>query len=651
MKTIKLFLTTIALLLCSVMANAYDFEVDGMYYNLLSATDLTVEVTWGDNAYSGEVVIPSTITYQSRNLAVVGISSSAFYNDSALTSITIPQSIVSIYDDSFVNCKSLKHLYIENYDGHEYFNTKDIAILVINRRNKSPFCDCPLESIYIGRGFTYRTTTHAPLFYQQTQLKSLTIGESFREIENDMFNGCTSLEEVYIEDHYGRLDLGYNDESQYIGVFSDCPIKYLYLGRDLKYPIDRNKNVCVNFLGQKRNSVATLRSLTIGKFVNNIEDCAFCYCDSLQKLRIEDGNKTLKVSIRSFLESNYCYFVDSIDLYLGRNLDYSQGIEKKSPFESIKFKSVVLGDSITSIADGMFYQCYSLKNITIPSNIIYIGNEAFYRTPLSEITLPNSVTNMGDRVFEDCWWLENITLPNGLTSIGEAVFDDCSSLESIAIPDGVTSIGNSAFADCPLKNLSIPDSVINIGDYAFAGCAFASITIPNSVSTLGTGAFSGCDSLTSIYMEKATPITLNRDILSASDYINTTLYVPSGSLGAYQVANIWRNFWTIQEYVLDKKFCVNYYIDGEFYAVDSVKHCDTIILREEPIKEGYKFSGWSEAPETMPAHDVEIYGNFIFSSVTDVKVDSEQSQKVLENNQLFIIRPDGKKYNTIGQEL
>ena len=651
MKTIKLFLTTIALLLCSVMANAYDFEVDGMYYNLLSATDLTVEVTEGENEYSGEVIIPSTITYQSRTLAVVGISSWAFGYDSTLTSITIPQSIVSIYDDSFVNCKSLKHLYIENYDGHEYFNTKDIAILVINRRNKSPFCDCPLESIYIGRGFTYRTTTHAPLFYQQTQLKSLTIGESFREIENDMFNGCTSLEEVYIEDHYGRLDLGYNDESQYIGVFSDCPIKYLYLGRDLKYPIDRNKQVCVNFLGQKRNSVATLRSLTIGKFVNNIEDRAFCYCDSLQKLRIEDGNKTLKVSIHSFLESNYCYFVDSIDLYLGRNLDYSQGIEKKSPFESIKFKSVVLGDSITSIADGMFYQCYSLKNITLPNGITYIGDEAFCMTSLSEITLPNSVTNMGDRVFKYCWWLKNITLPNALTCIGEAVFDGCSSLESIAIPDGVTSIGNSAFEGCSLKNLSIPDNVINIGDYAFYGCEFTSITIPNNVSTLGEGVFSGCDSLASIYVEKATPITLNRDILSASDYINTTLYVPSGSLGAYQVANIWRNFWTIQEYYLDKNFSVNYFVDGELYAVDSVKHGDIIILLAEPKKENYEFSGWSVVPEKMPAHDIEVHGNFISSDVSNIEMQLPKTQKILENQQLFIILPNGKKYNLIGQEL
>ena len=103
---------------------------------------------------------------------------------------------------------------------------------------------------------------------------------------------------------------------------------------------------------------------------------------------------------------------------------------------------------------------------------------------------------------------------------------------------------------------------------------------------------------------------------------------------------------------MDKKFCVNYYIDGELYAVDSVKHCDTIILREEPIKEGYTFSGWSETPETMPAHDVEIYGNFFLSSAVDnIDVPTKKSQKVIENNQLFIILPNGKKYNVMGQEL
>ena len=148
------------------------------------------------------------------------------------------------------------------------------------------------------------------------------------------------------------------------------------------------------------------------------------------------------------------------------------------------------------------------------------------------------------------------------------------------------------------------------------------------------------------------PVIDSGNDFTESQYVNTTIFVPKGTLTAYQTADVWKDFWDIQEYVLDKKFCVNYYIDGELYAVDSVKHCDTIILREEPIKEGYTFSGWSEAPETMPAHDVEIYGNFFLSSAVDnIDVPTKKSQKLIENNQLFILLPNGKKYTIMGQEL
>lgn len=79
MKQTKFLLTTIAVLLGSVMANAYDFEVDGIYYNILSSTDLTAEVTYGDNKYTGDVIIPSTVNYKSRDIAVIAIGDSAFF--------------------------------------------------------------------------------------------------------------------------------------------------------------------------------------------------------------------------------------------------------------------------------------------------------------------------------------------------------------------------------------------------------------------------------------------------------------------------------------------------------------------------------------------------------------------------------------------
>ena len=123
MKTIKFLLTTIAMLLCSVMANAHDFEVDGIFYDILSSTDLTVEVTYkGYSAntyieeYSGVVIIPSSVTctYNGRNYSVKSIGNEAFYGCSKLTSVTIPNSVTSIGGSAFYKCFSLTSITIPN---------------------------------------------------------------------------------------------------------------------------------------------------------------------------------------------------------------------------------------------------------------------------------------------------------------------------------------------------------------------------------------------------------------------------------------------------------------------------------------------------------------------------------------------------------
>ena len=103
MKQTKLFLTTIAMLLCSVMANAHDFEVDGIYYNILSSTDLTAEVTHGDNKYTGDVIIPSTVNYKSRDIAVIAIGDSAFLQCYKLTNIIIPANSECYIPDKIFN--------------------------------------------------------------------------------------------------------------------------------------------------------------------------------------------------------------------------------------------------------------------------------------------------------------------------------------------------------------------------------------------------------------------------------------------------------------------------------------------------------------------------------------------------------------------
>ena len=137
----------------------------------------------------------------------------------------------------------------------------------------------------------------------------------------------------------------------------------------------------------------------------------------------------------------------------------------------------------------------------IREGVKVIGDNAFYNlNSLTNINIPNSVTNIGDEAFHGCESLKSINIPNSVTNIGNEAFSYCDSLTSIKIPNSVTNIGNYAFCGChSLTNINIPDSVTNIGNEAFSYCdSLTSIKIPNSVTNIGNGAFSYCDSLTSI---------------------------------------------------------------------------------------------------------------------------------------------------------
>ena len=146
---------------------------------------------------------------------------------------------------------------------------------------------------------------------------------------------------------------------------------------------------------------------------------------------------------------------------------------------------------------GAFRKCSSLTSITIPNSVTSMGDWAFYGcTGLTSITIPNSVTSMGDGAFYGCTGLSSITIPESVTSIGDGAFDGCRGLSSITIPESVTSIGSSAFRECSsLTSITIPESVTSIGSSAFRECSsLTSITIPNSVTSIGKWAFKDCSS-------------------------------------------------------------------------------------------------------------------------------------------------------------
>jgi BspA type Leucine rich repeat region (6 copies) len=157
------------------------------------------------------------------------------------------------------------------------------------------------------------------------------------------------------------------------------------------------------------------------------------------------------------------YPVTNIEAYAFNGYDYPQ-------YEYF-FSSVSIPASITSIGDFAFYDCVSLTNVTIPNGVTSIGYAAFDSCDLTSVTIPDSVTNLGQDAFENCYDLTSATIGNSVTSIALGTFNYCESLKSVTIGNSVTSIGDGAFYYCPLlTSMTIPDSVTNIGIYAFEYC-------------------------------------------------------------------------------------------------------------------------------------------------------------------------------------
>ena len=163
--------------------------------------------------------------------------------------------------------------------------------------------------------------------------------------------------------------------------------------------------------------------------------------------------------------------------------------------------SITIPSSVTSIGDAVFFNCTRLTSVTIPSSVTSIGNTVFQGcTNLVSVTIPSSVTSIGNFIFYSCSSLASFTIPSSVTSIGNNAFQGCTSLTSITIPNSVTTIGVQVFRNClNLTSITIGTGVTTIVNSMFDGCtSLTSITIPNSVTTIDTAAFRGCSSLTSI---------------------------------------------------------------------------------------------------------------------------------------------------------
>lgn len=143
--------------------------------------------------------------------------------------------------------------------------------------------------------------------------------------------------------------------------------------------------------------------------------------------------------------------------------------------------SVLIPDTVTEIGSNAFYNCTSLKSVTIqdnkPSCVKKIGRQAFmFCSELTDIPILDSVTEIGSDAFHHCDELDTVTIPEGVTSVAKGMFRYCYSLHTVTLPDSVTAIEERAFTGTALTQIHIPAKVTRIGTDAFSEC-FALSTI------------------------------------------------------------------------------------------------------------------------------------------------------------------------------
>ena len=227
---------------------------------------------------------------------------------------------------------------------------------------------------------------------------------------------------------------------------------------------------------------------------------------------------------------------------------------------------LTLPNSVTSIGDSAFYVCRGLEKITVESGNSCYDSRDNCNSIIDKKTntlivgcknsiIPNSVTSIGSGAFAYCSGLTELTLPNSVTSIGYAAFRGCSGLTELTLPNSVTSIGERAFEGCTgLTELTLPNSVKSIGDGAFAYCSgMTELTLPNSVTSIGDGAFGDCSGLSKITSLAEIPPVCGSGVFDRVNKTNCELIVPVISVIAYKQAEVWNEFSNIRGFVGEKK--------------------------------------------------------------------------------------------------
>ncbi len=485
--------------------------------NLASITMPSSVVSIGQSAFNGCSGLTSVIL--SNNLT--SIEASAFNNCTGLTKIFMPKSVTTISASSssnaiFYGCSSNLVIYCEassKPDGWDiYWNYRTDSAIHTTYWGKT-YEDCyPVEySVSVGK---YSLSPNTGCSYSVSPSTILSTGTevTYKAIVSDGYRFMGWYDSI------SGGELVSNNET-YVTTLYRPTTYYAYwqLAQDINIVVDSRTTQVPYYTGN-----------TIANTVKSYEPTYFTgwFLDS-GLTQIATTSFLQETSFEGSLLTLYCKTASIAGLVFTLTDDGNSylvaGESETSPSGNIVIPNKYNGKPVIGFASGgqtnpVFKKNANITSVTLPSSITSVGNYAFYACKaITNINIPNSVLTIGYSSFGYCNALVEIVLPNTVTSIDAMAFSDCGALEKVVLPTGIKAIERYTFWTCSsLKSITIPDTVETIGMSAFNKCfKLTSIRIPKNVKSIGTGAFKGCGNVTSIVVDSSNTVYDSRNNCNA----------------------------------------------------------------------------------------------------------------------------------------